>query len=415
MFIVIIVQPFKKKRVINKIPQKRNKFELLENMKLCKLNRVIRESVEIHNLVKLTTDVLRKQQTVFIHQEDEKMKSELKTSTRNELVSATNTVTKLRKSGPQITAKLPTRQRDANQYPKEKLGFDEAKVVPASLQGTRNREGFPEENPSIPSIPPSIPSIPKLGLDEAQALSGSLKGTDDGGTKTISEFLFAAAEKTGHKISSEKPKFFELADRGDFQKVTSLIAIFEEREIERSEQVVLHFDTGSNEIPDIYFFIFAQHFKIEEKITNKYEELKSLKKSVLVCSYPTFRGLEHPKITVVIDRDIYYVQHYLVETLARCTTDLCVVVLQNSSTLTEVTVEWKTKEAIQQLEIEISEDESQVEDFEFTRGTNTGIINAKFRSEYYKKMEKHFLELMTKDKNFESKKEVEARKVIQQR
>ena len=108
-------------------------------------------------------------------------------------------------------------------------------------------------------------------------------------------------------------------------------------------------------------------------------------------------------------------QHYLVETLARCTTDLCVVVLQNSSTLTEVTVEWKTKEAIQQLEIEISEDESQVEDFEFTRGTNTGIINAKFRSEYYKKMEKHFLELMTKDKNFESKKEVEARKIIQQR
>ena len=219
MFIVIIVQPFKKKRVINKIPQKRNKFELLENMKLCKLNRVIRESVEIHNLVKLTTDVLRKQQTVFIHQEDEKMKSELKTSTRNELVSATNTVTKLRKSGPQITAKLPTRQRDANQYSKENLEFDEAKVVPASMQGTRHRDEFPEENPSIP----------KLGLDEAQALSGSVKEIDDGGVKTLSEFLFAAAEKTGHKISSEKPTFFKLEDRSDFQKVVSLIAIFTER------------------------------------------------------------------------------------------------------------------------------------------------------------------------------------------
>ena len=91
------------------------------------------------------------------------------------------------------------------------------------------------------------------------------------------------------------------------------------------------------------------------------------------------------------------------------------VVLQNSSTLTEVAVEWKTKEAMQQLEIKISKDDSQLEDFEFTHGTNTGIINAKFKSEYYKKMEKHFLELMTKDKSFESKKEVEARKIIQQR
>ena len=415
MFIIIIVQPIEKKRIINNIPQERNKFELLETMKVYELNRVMRNSVEIHNLVKLTTDMLRKQQTVFVHPEDQKIKSELKTSTRHESVSETNTETKLPKSGPQITAKLTIRQRDANQYPKEKLRFDEAKVVPASLQGTRNRDEFSEENPSIPSISPSIPSIPKLGLDEAQALSGSLKETDDGGTKTISEFLFAAAEKTGHKISSEKPKLFELADRSDFQKVASLIAIFEKREIERSEQVVLHFDTGSNEIPDIFFFIFAQHFKIEEKIANKYEQFKSLKKSVLVCSYPTFRGLEHPKITVVIDRDIYYVQHYLAETLARCTTDLCVVALQNSSTLTEVTSEWKTKEAIQQLEIEISEDESQVEDFEFTRGTNTEIINAKFRSEYYMKMEKHFLELMTKDKNFESKMEVEARKIIKQR
>ena len=110
-------------------------------------------------------------------------------------------------------------------------------------------------------------------------------------------------------------------------------------------------------------------------------------------------------------------QHYLVETLARCTTDLCVVVLQNSSTLTEVVAEWKTKEAIQQLEIKISEDDSQVEDLErgFTRGTNTEIIYAKFRTEYYKKMEKRFLQLMTKDKNFESKKEIEARRIIQQR
>ena len=407
MFIVLIVQPIEKKRVINNIPQKRNKSELLENMKVYQLTRVMRNSVEIHNLVKLTTDVLRKQQTVFIHQEDKKTKSEPKIRVRNESVSAANTVTKSRNPGLHITAKLPSRRRDVNQYRKEILGLNEVKFTPESVKGTRYRDDYSEENPSIP----------KLGLDEAQALSEAMAGTSDGGVKTISEFRFAAADKTGHKIRSKKPTFFELGARSDFQKVISLIAIFEEREIDRSEQVVHHFDTGSNEIPDIFFFTFAHHFKIQDKVTKKYEEFKSPEKSILVCSHPTFRGLEHPKITVVIERDIYYVQHYLVEALARCTSDLCVVVLQNSSTLTNITTEWKTKVAIQQLEIKIFEDTSQGEDFEleFTRSTNTEIINAKFRSEHYKKLQEKFSELMTKDKNFESKKELEAKRIIQQR
>ena len=72
-FILLIVQPIEIKRVINDVIQKRNRFELLENMKLYQLNRVMRNSLEIHNLVKLTMDVLQKQQTVFVHQEDNKI------------------------------------------------------------------------------------------------------------------------------------------------------------------------------------------------------------------------------------------------------------------------------------------------------------------------------------------------------
>ena len=85
--------------------------------------------------------------------------------------------------------------------------------------------------------------------------------------------------------------------------------------------------------------------------------------------------------------------------------------------MAKVTTEWKTKQAIQQWEIKISEDLSQGEDLEleFTRSTNTEIINAKFRSEYYKKLEKEFSELVTKDKTYESKKELEARKIINKR
>ena len=106
---------------------------------------------------------------------------------------------------------------------------------------------------------------------------------------------------------------------------------------------MLHFDTTTEEILNTFLFVFVHHFKMQEKITNNYKVLQSPEKSILVCSYPTFRGLEHPNITVVIGRDIYYEQHYLVQTLARCTTDLYIVVLQNISTLKNVTAKWKAQ------------------------------------------------------------------------
>ena len=412
-FIFLIVQPIEKKRVINNILQNRNRFELLENMKIYQLNRVMRNSVEIHNLVKLTAGVFQKQQTVFVHEEDSKTEEKPKIRgflrgiyvNLKSVVSGKKTITTLPKPRSDVTANLPSRPGDS----REKVELNEAKAVPRSMKKTHNADThkYPEENPSIP----------KLGLDEAQAVSGFTEWTGSGGVRTISEFLFATADKTGHKISSKKPALFELGDRSDFQKLQSLITIFEKQQIQRIEQVVLHFNIGANEIPDNFLFIFEHHFKMREKITKKYEEFKSKKKSILVCSYPTFRGLEHQKVTVIIDCDIYYVQHYLVETLARCTSDLCIVILQNSKTLTDVTAEWKNKQAIQQWGIEISEDASQVEEFEFefTRNKNLNINNAKFGGEYYKKLEEIFMGLVNEDKKFESVKKLEARKIIRQR
>ena len=204
-------------------------------------------------------------------------------------------------------------------------------------------------------------NIPQLRLDQAYAVSGSMKRTGDGivtsrtkflkaaiffgfgGNNTISKFLYAATNGSGQNITTEKPAPFELGSKNDFQKVISLIALFEKRQIQTDEHVVLHFDTTTEGIPNTFLFVFVHHLEMQEKITNKYKVLQSPEKSILVCSYPTFRGLEHPNFTVVIDRDIYYEQHYLVQTLVRCATGLYIVVLQNISTLKNVTAKWKTQ------------------------------------------------------------------------
>ena len=387
-FILLVEQPIKKERVVNNTRQQRNMFDLLKNMKLYELNRVMRNSVEIHNLVKLTSDVLEKR-TVFFHQVHNKVKSESTIHERprenyeslKSVISKKETVKKLPNPRSDINAKFLPSQTDPHEYAKDKL------------------------------------RIPTLGLDEAQAVSRSATGASDRGIKTISEFQFAAADKTGHKIRSKKPAFFDVGGKSDFEKVLSLIAIFEHREIYKSEHVVLHFDTATNEIPNIFLFPLTHHFDIKEKLTNEYRALNATKKSVLVCSYRTFRGMEHPKVTIVIDRDIYYVQHYLVETLSRCTTDLCVVVLENSATLTDVTTNWKAKQAIKQWEIKIFEDASLEENVELesTNNENSDIITAKFRLEYCKKLKEKYVASVNIDKNFESEKELAAKNIVLQR
>ena len=393
-FIALIVQPIQKQRIIFNTHQSRNRFDLLKNMELHQLNLVMRNSVEIHNLIIVTMDLLQKQKTVFIHHKNNKTESEVKIDIP---MSRNNYVNELSKPGSDIYTELPSRKKESH-----------------------------EENHEESS------NIVKLGLDEAQAVAESVLRKDDGvvttflnaaagfftfgRNKTTTKFLYAAVDKTGHKISTKKPALCEVEGKSGFQKIISLMAIFEERQIKKGEHVVLHFDTATNAIPEIFLFAFA-HFEMQDKITNNYNAFKSRERSVLVCSYLTFRGLEHPKITVVLDRDIYYVQHYLVETLARCTTDLCVVVLKNSSNLKRITAEWKSKQVIEQWNVEISEDAAEEEKFkaELKSTKNRNTINAKFNFEYYKKLEKQFDQLVTEDKIFQYKDDFEARKTLQKR
>ena len=302
-FIMLIVQPIEKERTLNNIQRKGNMFHLLKTMKTHQLTLVMRNSTEIHELVAATKKVLIEEKTIYIHQNNIKADHKDKRADREEKISQILDSKKIERENQEIFENSPnevtSRQKDWQDYSEE---------------------------------------TPKLGIDEAQAITGSLAELGNGGNKTVTKFTYASAKETGHKISSQKPALFQLEERSGFQKVLSLIAIFENLDICNKDHVVLHFDTVNDGIPSYLQFIFEYHFGIHEKVTNNYQEFAS-NKSILVCSYLTFRGLEHPEITIIVDRDIYFLQHYLVESIARCTSKLSVVVLQNSTTLTKVTEE----------------------------------------------------------------------------
>ena len=370
-FIMLIAQPIEKERSLNNIKRQGNMFDLLKTMETHQLTLVMRNSTEIHELVAATKKILSEEETVFIHQDDSKADRQGKISQVKDSKKDGNEIEEISDKPPnEVTSRQKTQQ------------------------------AYTEETP-------------KLGIDEAQAITGSLAEISNNGSKTVTKFTYAAANETGHNINSKRPALFELEERSEFQKILSLIAIFEKLDIRNKRHVLLHFDTA-NEIPSTLQFIFKHHFAINENVTNNYQEFVLSSKSILVCSYLMFRGLEHPKITVFIDRNIYFLQHYLVESLARCTSKLNVVVLKNSETIIKVTDQWKNNQLVNQWKT-ICKNDTQRKNIIFKKQKKEKVITVTYQVEYYGKLEEKFNGLSTsKDETKESKMKPIAKIVLEQ-
>ena len=378
-FIVLIAQPIEKKRFITGIPQERNKFDKLKTMTTHHLTLNMRNSMEIHELVEVTKEVLSEEKTIFIHSEDNK------TSGGQSFIQ--------KKKHYIINKKTLLESNEANEGVSTQESYEE-----------RELEGQSVENASTSP----------MGLDEAQAVIGSPTKDDVFVNITVSSFGYAAVDKTGHKISTTRPALFELGDKEDFDKIFSLVAIFEKILQRSNKHVVLHFDTEPNAIPSSLIFVLEHHFNKLKKVTTRYEEFASSKDAILVCNYRTFRGLEYPLITVLIDRDIHFVQHYLVEILARCTSKLSVVVLQNSPIATKVTTAWKAKSLVSQWEINIYENNIQRKNCVFKHDDYHNIIKVTLKSQYYKNLQALLLSTR-KDANITFNTERAAKKILDQK
>ena len=373
-FILLNVQPIEKTRIIDNTQQAGNKFDLLTSMKTYQLTLNMRNSVQIHELVKATKVILGQEETISFHSNDINTDEE------------------------------PTPVKESK---------GKEKPLPNSKPSPRD-----SDKPIIGTKYTGITSEEKakLTLDEAQAIAASSSETTNGGNKIISKFKYAEVDQTGHNIKLEIPGLLELGDCKEFEKILSLIALFEKLDIRNKKHVILHFDTISTGIPITLNFVFNQYFNLNGKVTSNYEEFIRQQKPILACGCTSFRGLEHPNITVIIDRDIYFLQHYLVEAIARCTSELNVVVLQNSQILTKVIKEWKNttnrKQLIRVWKTEIRKDVIPNNKFVIREGT----IEATFRNEDYEKLVEEFHGLSSsKDEAAKSENILLAKKTIKEK
>ena len=241
-----------------------------------------------------------------------------------------------------------------------------------------------------------------LELDEAFDYTGIRTANGDDGSKIKNSFIYEKATHIGHGAEGKLPVLFELYQyENKFQKVLSLAGVFENMQIASCnaniKHVLLYFNVN-NDMPKLALKLldlkrYHNQVDITAKVTNSYEEFKddSLGKYIFVGNFRTFRGLEHSRITIIIDRDIYSLQHYLVECIARCTTHLNIVVLGENKTINSITQKWKEgisgKPLIEVRKIILSKERKQSNDADLREN---GIITIDTFSQEYKILQQKF-------------------------
>ena len=309
--ILLIIQSMEKERITNDVRELKNRFDLLETMETVELTLVMRNSVEINNLVRVTEVYLEGEPTIYRYHEIEQNTERIK---KKEKLGAK----------PKVSASVASSiDGNAINGPDKDMQADLARDLENQKQST-------------------------MGIDEAFGVARIPRGSNEDKNKIVSNFKYNASKNTGHYIRIEYPKLFEVSvDMNDFQKILSLKVIIQKLNIANAnannKHVILHFfDTRTGDIPKLFKIVFESLGRLR-RVTSEYKEFRrsTPEKAILVCNFRAFRGLESPAVTVVIDRDIYNIQHYLVEAMTRCTSKLAVVVLEKSNTLSGITDKWK--------------------------------------------------------------------------
>ena len=305
--ICLVFEALRRERMVNGTKKKANLLHLLKSMELKELTYNKRNTLQIHNLVKVTTDVL-KNQTTTVH-------VPIFTAKKLKIQSGLEKTLKKERNS-------ETQDQDlADQQPKKEKD-----------KGNNVRKNVSENK--------------KLIFDEACKY---LRGPIDESivTKEVTTiFQHKVSKYSGHNIVSEKPNLYEIYYPQESEEfIMSLIVVLEQvigKDYENIEKhVILHFGV-EKDIPIIFDMAFKM-MGILEKLTTRYKEFQKIdSKKIFIADFRAFRGLEYPRVVVVLDRNVSGLEQYLPECLSRCTTFLHTILLNENSEMLQETQHLKS-------------------------------------------------------------------------
>ena len=387
---VLVLQSMEKERNVTSKGKStkvnKNKLDLL-NMTIVDLYRAMRNPMQIDNLILATQNFLKKEKTKYQYP--------------------------LTKPVSKASANLETEYSEESAVflkPKETVKKTAIQVEILDQPSIRESEDIGKSSGDVKDQTPFV--VTNLEPEEAFATAQLPRASHKDKTIIVNQYRYVESTDMGHQISSDdKPELFEVdfedTGKGSFEKLYALTCTFKEMNIHKSnlnnKHVILHFDTSTNQSPELLATAF-QHLKIQSKVTNNYKDFKG-SKSILVCYFRVFRGLEHANVTVYIDQDMYSMQHYLVEVMARCTNKLSVVVLRRSDALSKIIKHWEGESKEKQLidHWKVQESTAGKKEDNYDVDENLKLIKINFSSKEHEEMRQTFNQHGKQNRNFDHK------------
>ena len=172
--------------------EEKNRFDLLHSFNRVELNLVMRNSIEINNLIWVTQNFLKGQETMFRNPKEENTS---KASTnRNKFFGFSE-----KEVSPASTSK-------------EKAVVDTKNFVDKSTNKVTedNREKTSLGDKPSSDLKIQDRAVGNIGLDEAFGFAGIPRASRDDWNRIVNRFRYILSKGIGHKVKSQCPKLFEV-------------------------------------------------------------------------------------------------------------------------------------------------------------------------------------------------------------
>ena len=288
--------------------QPKHMFGRLEKiMKVFKLRHVMRTTVEINNLIKVTQN--------YLNNKINKYKGERKSYSEEREESV------LKKLLPKVRQESSKTSNTTENKPKPP-DQNQSTTSSYSLNAVSS---FSSASP-IHTMPIDYQEI--IDHDELyKVTSTSSKFMKRNLRKVVTKYCYTCDSEIGHSINGPLPKLVKIPKFSDPCEEILLIAFFllEIIEIKSKRIAIIHFDQSE---PDWFQLLFkVTNFFPDVTVTNIVGEfLQTSSNMVLVNNYNCVKGLEFSEVLLLLDADEYHLKQFIPEAMARCMNNLTILV-----------------------------------------------------------------------------------------
>ena len=327
--------------------QKMHAFEKLRTiMTEYQLNYVMRTTIEINTLIEITQNYLNRKSNSYIHwHQPGKISSSPKGINQEKFSSK---MEKMKSESSLDHSLFPIDFNDDGG-----LVFENIKPEFSSLESApvTSSLSIVASNVSSSSATSQFSSTALIDYDELYKLTGKpIKGDEANLPKTVTKYSYTCSSEIGHSIHGLLPFLIEL--RRKLYKISEVIALIafllkEIIHIGKKRIAILHFEPTNApwlqqllQLESCFKSLTLTH-EVEKFLTNTGDNV------VLVSRYDTVRGLEFSDVLLILEQDEYYLKHYIPEAIARCRSNLLVLVKppwkkrNQSNTVEHLVHHWK--------------------------------------------------------------------------